>query len=158
MTDRFVEQINDFVNISTDFILGRTDVVSKKDVGGRNLLPHFTSNRWNIDTTIIDDYYIESSPNDTFLAEIELELEPRTEYTFTFNVENGRYRFYNYPGGKITKTKTINYIDSTTGSVVNTFTTGGETSILLVIENSSRFNGTTRKAWGIKLEKGRGAL
>lgn len=156
MTDRFVEQINDFVNISTDFILGRTDVVSKKDVGGRNLLPHFTSNRWNIDATIIDDYYIESSPNDAFLAEIELELEPRTEYTFTFNTENGRYQFYNYPGGKITDT--INYINSTTGSVVITFTTGEETTILLMINSSSRLNRTTRKVWGIKLEKGRGAL
>lgn len=38
MTDRYVEQINVSVNISTDFILGRTDVVSKTDVGGRNLV------------------------------------------------------------------------------------------------------------------------
>jgi len=157
MTDRFVEQINVFVNVSTDYILGRTDVVSKTDVGSRNLLPHFTSNRWDITATIIDNYYIESSPNDTFSADIELELEPRTEYTITFNTENGRYYFYDYPKG--TRGDIIHHSGtSNTDSVVNTFTTGEETSILLTISNWSRVKGATRKVWDIKLEKGQGVL
>ena len=86
MTDRYVEQINVFVNVSTDFILGRSDVVSKTDIDGKNL---------HRPEKIIDDARrvsgnsngLASSRGDRYWYTDYMDIKSNTQYTFSIKTD-----------------------------------------------------------------------
>ena len=94
MTDRYVEQINISVNISTDFILGRSDVVSKTVIDGKNL---------HRPEKIIDDSRrvsgnsnnLANSRGDSYWYIDYMDIKPNTQYTFSIKTgmeyEDGVY-------------------------------------------------------------------
>ena len=123
------------------------------EVGGRNLLPAFTNNRWSG----FSDYVEFISPYELLFKagsnnhiHLSITLESKTNYTMTFNSDHQRYYIYELINGELGSiVRTI-----TEGSDVFTFNTGDVTEYQIRLNSWSQRVDVDRKVWNLKLEKG----
>lgn len=156
----------DLSGVESDLSATKTDLQKQLDearadldgleVGGRNLLPAFTSERWsgfipNSKTVEMPNpYELIFKAGSNPVARIDLTLEPNTNYTMTFNSDHQRYYIYRKENGELTTiVRTI-----TEGSDVFTFNTEDTTEFQLMFNSWSQRVDRDRHVWKPKLEKG----
>lgn len=156
----------DLDGVESDLTATKTDLQKQLDaaradldgleVGGRNLLPAFTSERWsgfipNSKTVEMPNpYELIFKAGSNPVARIDLTLEPNTNYTMTFNSDHQRYYIYRKENGELTTiVRTI-----TEGSDVFTFNTEDTTEFQLMFNSWSQRVDRDRHVWKPKLEKG----
>lgn len=122
------------------------------EIGGRNLIPAFTNSRWKIpeNGTVIEDYRLKYLANSGHIrSEVNIDVEPNSDYTFTFNTENGRWYIYNEDDSILTQGSS-----SVSANESTTFNTGENESVRLLLNTWSQLISEDRIFWELQLEKG----
>ena len=121
------------------------------EVGGRNLLPAFTSDKWShANLTEIEDYSLFFPSGHAGNSIIFIDVEKQSDYTMTFNSDYARYYIYEVLEdgslGSLVRTRT--------GSETYTFNTEDISKIRVSLNTFSGNLQEEKNIWNLKLEKG----
>ena len=147
--------VNNFtVAVDGEVLSYRGDNVAKinengLEIGGRNLLPAFTSDKWEKSISV-EPYRFTPRTNLDDTISTELEFIRGYEYTLTFNTEYMRFYVYTFDEfGELRILKVGGY------SEVYTFTVPNDGGNEYILFNTTSTNiGLERSTWNPKLEKG----
>ena len=144
----------DLGNTKTDFQNQLDEARAELDgleIGGRNLLPAFTSDKWtHTNLTEVGEYSLYFPTGHAGNSILFMDVEKNTNYTMTFNSDYARYYIYEVLEdgslGSIIRTRT--------GSETYTFNTEDISRIRVSINTSSGNVQEEKNIWNMQLEKG----